>query len=79
MGYEFRRSCRHIEMVRTGTSKIKHRLTKRSKTALRKIVEANLDGNEKENILKFLKNDDSAMITMGASMLMGILEETLNN
>jgi len=79
MGYEFRSYCRHIEMVQTGTSKIKNRLTKRSKTALRKIVEANLEGNEKENILKFLKNDDSAMITMGASMLMGILEETLNN
>jgi hypothetical protein len=63
-------------MVRNGTSKIKHRLTKRSKTALRKIVEANLEGNEKENLLKFLKNDDAAMITMGASMLMGILEET---
>ena len=79
MGYEFRSYCRHIEMVQTGTSKIKHRITKRSKTALRKIVEANLEGNEKENILKFLKNDDAAMIMMGASMLKGILKETLNN
>jgi len=62
-------------MVRNGTSKIKNRLTKRSKTALKKIVEANLERNEKENLLKFLKNDDAAMITMGASMLKGILKE----
>ena len=75
MGYEFRNHCRHIDMVRNGTSKIKNRLTKRSKTALKKIVEANLERNEKENLLKFLKNDDAAMITMGASMLKGILKE----
>ena len=59
-------------MVRDGTSKIKYRIIKRTKTALKKIVEANVD--EKENILKFLDNDDSAMIMMGASMLKGILE-----
>mgnify|MGYP000856990632 FL=1 len=45
------------------------------KKALEKIAEANVEGDEKKNILKFLKSDDEGMVIMGASMLEGILEE----
>ena len=40
-----------------------------------KITEKNMNGKEKENIIKFLKSDDEGMVMMGASMLKGILEE----
>ena len=40
-----------------------------------KITEKNMNGKEKENIIKFLKSDDEGMVIMGASMLEGILEE----
>ena len=39
------------------------------------IAEANVEGEEKQNILKFLKSDDQGLVIMGASMLKGILEE----
>ena len=42
--------------------------------ALAKIVEAS-DIKEKENVIKFLENDDPGMVRMGVSMLKGILEE----
>jgi HEAT repeat protein len=43
--------------------------------ALVKTAEKNIEGKEKENILKFLKSKDPAMVLMGASMLKGILKE----
>jgi len=42
--------------------------------ALAKIVKAS-DIKEKENVIKFLENDDPGMVRMGVSMLKGILEE----
>ena len=42
---------------------------------LQKIADKNLKADEKDNVLKFLQNDDEAMVMMGASMLKGILEE----
>ena len=46
------------------------------KKALENIAEANVEGDEKQNILKFLKSDDQGLVIMGASMLKGILEES---
>ena len=42
---------------------------------LQKIADKNLKGDEKKNVLKFLKSDDTGMIQMGASMLKGILKK----
>ena len=42
---------------------------------LQRIADKNLKGDEKKNVLKFLKSDDFGMVMMGASMLKGILEE----
>ena len=42
---------------------------------LQKNADKNLKGDEKKNVLKFLKSDDQGMIMMGASMLKGILKE----
>jgi len=39
------------------------------------IAKKNIRGKEKDNVMKFLKSKDTAMVMMGASMLKGILEE----
>ncbi len=44
--------------------------------ALAKIAEKYIEGEEKDNIIKFLKSGDQGMAQMGASMLKGILEKT---
>ncbi len=46
-----------------------------AKEALIKIGKKNIRGKEKDNVMKFLKSKDTAMVMMGASMLKGILEE----
>ena len=52
-----------------------HLIHAAGKKALENIAEANVEGDEKQNILKFLKSDDEGLVIMGASMLKGILEE----
>ena len=42
---------------------------------MQKIAKENLKGKEKDNVLKFLKSDDSGMIMIGASMMKGVLKE----
>mgnify|MGYP000338121161 CR=1 FL=1 len=44
-------------------------------STLVEIAEKNMKGKEKDNILKFLKSKDPAMVMMGASLLKGILEK----
>ena len=39
------------------------------------IAKKNIRGKEKDNVMKFLKSKDTAMVMMGASMLKGILQE----
>ena len=53
-----------------------HLIHAAGKKALEEIAEANVEGEEKQNILKFLKSDDQGLVIMGASMLKGILEES---
>ncbi|HIO72253.1 MAG TPA: hypothetical protein EYN38_04010 [Flavobacteriales bacterium] len=53
-----------------------HLIHAAGKKALENIAEANVEGDEKQNILKFLKSDDQGLVIMGASMLKGILEES---
>ena len=52
-----------------------HLIHAAGKKALENIAEANVEGDEKQNILKFLKSDDEGLAMMGASMLIGILEK----
>ncbi len=55
--------------------RLQHQVRDAAKEALVKIAEKNIKGKEKDNILKFLKSKDPALVRMGASMLKGILEK----
>ena len=46
-----------------------------AKKALEHIAEKNVEGEKKQNIMKFLKSDERGLVMMGAAMLKGILEE----
>jgi len=65
-----------IEILRDSNGEDERdRLQYHATIALQKIAKENLKGKEKDNVLKFLKSDDSGMVMIGASMMKGVLKE----
>lgn len=52
-----------------------HLIHAAGKKALENIVEKNVEGEKKQNIMKFLKSDDPGLFMMGAVMLKGVLDD----
>ena len=64
-----------LRAPQTGTIYSPYTLYKPIYKSLINIAKKNIKGKEKDNVMKFLKSKDPAMVRMGAAMLKGILEE----